>query len=62
MLNLLECLKMVDWMLSLSEHLKKMVDDERGPYSCDKASLKVSSICDNERGPLKSNLGALEFY
>jgi hypothetical protein len=39
-----------------------MVDDERGPYSCDKASLKVSSICDNGRGPLKSNLGALEFY
>jgi hypothetical protein len=27
-------------MLNLSEHLKKMVDDERGPYGCDKASQR----------------------
>jgi hypothetical protein len=31
MLDLLEHLKIMDWMLNLSEHLKKMVDDKRGP-------------------------------
>jgi hypothetical protein len=27
-------------MLDLSEHLKKMVDDKRGPCGCDKASQR----------------------
>jgi hypothetical protein len=27
-------------MLDLSEHLKKMVDDERGPCDCDEASWR----------------------
>jgi hypothetical protein len=44
-LDLLEHLKKVDWMLNLSEHLKKMVDDERGPYGCDEASREVSNVC-----------------
>jgi hypothetical protein len=30
----------VDQMLDLSEHLKKMVDDERGPCGCDEASWR----------------------
>ena len=54
MLNLLERLKKlelgaqslgalserVDLTLDLSERLKKMVDDERGPCGCDEASQR----------------------
>jgi hypothetical protein len=31
---------MVDQTLDLSEHLKKMVDDERGSCGCDEASRR----------------------
>ena len=36
----LRVLGKVDWMLDLSECLKKMVDDERGPCGCDEASQR----------------------
>jgi hypothetical protein len=31
-------------MLDLSEHLKKMVDDERGPYGCDEANRELMGV------------------
>jgi hypothetical protein len=40
MLSLLECFEKVDWMLDLSEHLKKMIDDERGPCGFDEVSQR----------------------
>jgi hypothetical protein len=36
----LERFQKVDQMLDLSEHLKKMVDDERGPCGCDEVSQR----------------------
>jgi hypothetical protein len=33
-------------MLNLSEHLKKMVDDERGPYGCDEVSRESNDVGD----------------
>jgi hypothetical protein len=38
-------------MLDLSEHLKKMVDDERGPCGCDEASWRQVMSVMIERGP-----------
>jgi hypothetical protein len=42
-------------MPDLSEHLKKMVDDERGPYGCD----EVSNVCGDRRGPSIVQLNCL---
>jgi hypothetical protein len=50
-------------MLNLSEHLKKMVDDERGPCGCDEASKRQAmSLFSDGRGSLQSNSIVLEFY
>jgi hypothetical protein len=38
-------------MLNLSEHLKKMVDDERGPCGCDEASQRQAMSVMIEGGP-----------
>jgi hypothetical protein len=40
-------LKEVDQMLNLSELLKKMADDERGPCGCDRVSKKASNVSDD---------------
>jgi hypothetical protein len=34
----------VDWTLDLSECLKKMVDDERGPCGCDEANRESMGV------------------
>jgi hypothetical protein len=31
-------------MLNLSEHLRKMVDDKRGPCGCDKANRELMGV------------------
>jgi hypothetical protein len=48
----------VDWTLDLSEHLKKMVDDKRGPCGCDEANSESMGVRDDTRGPSKSISGA----
>jgi hypothetical protein len=44
MFNLLECFREVDWTLDLSEHLKKMVDNERGPCDCDEVNRVLMGV------------------
>jgi hypothetical protein len=34
----------VDQTLNLLEHLRKMVDDERGPYGCDEVSRELTYV------------------
>jgi hypothetical protein len=34
----------VDWTLDLSEHLKKMVDDKRGPCGCDEVNRESMGV------------------
>jgi hypothetical protein len=34
----------VDWTLNLSEHLKKMIDDERGPYGCNEVNRESMGV------------------
>jgi hypothetical protein len=47
-------IRKVDWTLDLSECLKKMVDDKRGPCGCDKVNRGVDGCLRQCRGPLKS--------
>jgi hypothetical protein len=41
----------VDWTLDLPEHLKKMVDDERGPYGGDEVNKELMGVRDNAGDP-----------
>jgi hypothetical protein len=55
----LKCLVLfgkVDWMLDLSEHLKKMVDDERGPCGGDEANRELMGVRDNTGDPQSQSL------
>ena len=46
----------VDRTLDLSECLKKMVDDERGPCGSDEANRGLSSVRDNAGYPQSQSL------
>jgi hypothetical protein len=34
----------VDRTLNLSEHLKRMIDDKRGPYGCDEVNRELMGV------------------
>jgi hypothetical protein len=46
----------VDRTLDLSEHLKKMVDDERGPCGGDEANRELMGVRDNTGDPQSQSL------
>jgi hypothetical protein len=43
-------------MLGLSEHLKKMIDDERGPCGCDEVNRESMGVRDNAGDPRSQSL------
>jgi hypothetical protein len=43
-------------MLSLSECLKKMVDDERGPCGCDEVNRELMGVRDDAGDPQSQSL------
>jgi hypothetical protein len=52
----LKCFRKVDWVLGLSECLKKMVDDERGPCGCDEANRDLMDVGDDAGDPRNQSL------
>jgi hypothetical protein len=55
----LKCLvlfRKVDRMLNLSEHLKKMVDDERGPCGGDEVNRELMGVRDDAGDPRSQSL------
>jgi hypothetical protein len=43
-------------MLDLSEHPKKMIDDERGPCGCDEANRESTGVWDDAGDPRSQSL------
>ena len=46
-------------MLDLSEHLKKMVDDERGPCGGDEVNRELMGVRDDAGDPRSQSLAPL---